>query len=170
MSFGNLPVLATIGAFIIALSVLVFLVNVIYTSRRGPKATADPWDARTLEWSTSSPPPAYNFAHVPVVTHRDDLWHRKYTEDDEGRLVKLPAGAAVDIEDEAHAPVDPHSIHMPSPSIWPMIFALALPILGYGFVFKNYFLLAAGVVVALFGLNGWAIEPSTEPEHAEEGH
>ncbi|HWS48247.1 MAG TPA: cytochrome c oxidase subunit I [Acidimicrobiia bacterium] len=170
MGWDTMNLLATIGAFIIALSVLVFLVNVIYTSRRGPKATADPWDARTLEWSTSSPPPAYNFAHVPVVTHRDDLWHRKYTEDDEGRLVKLPAGAAVDIEDEAHAPVDPHSIHMPSPSIWPMIFALALPILGYGFVFKNYFLLAAGVVVALFGLNGWAIEPSTEPEHAEEGH
>jgi cytochrome c oxidase subunit I len=65
---------------------------------------------------------------------------------------------------------------MPSPSYWPLIFALSLPIMGYGFVFKNWFLLAAGVLVAFFGLNGWAIEPSTEhstgpdPTHGEVVH
>jgi cytochrome c oxidase subunit 1 len=163
MGWDTLNLLATIGAFIIALSVLVFLVNVIYTARRGEKASSDPWDARTLEWSVSSPPPEYNFAVVPVVTSLDDWWHRKYTEDDEGRLVKLPAGGA-DAADQLPANFDPHNIHMPSPSYWPLIFAVSLPIMGYGFVFKNWFLLGAGVVVALFGLLGWGIEPPTEPE------
>ena len=55
----------TVGAFVIALSVLVFLVNVIYTGRRGTIAGADPWDGRSLEWSIPSPPPEYNFAEIP---------------------------------------------------------------------------------------------------------
>jgi cytochrome c oxidase subunit I len=164
MGWDTLNLLATIGAFIIATSVLVFLVNVIFTARRGERVGHDPWDARTLEWSIPSPPPEYNFAVVPVVTSLDDYWHRKYTEDDEGRLVKLPTGGADEGEELIPAGFDPHSIHMPSPSYWPLIFALSLPIIGYGFVFKNWFLLAAGVLVAFFGLNGWAIEPSTEPD------
>ncbi len=169
MGWDTMNLVATIGAFIIALSVLVFLVNVIYTAKAGPKAPQDPWDARTLEWSIPSPPPEYNFATVPIITHLDDFWHRKYTEDDEGRLVKLPAGAAVDTEAHADAAVDPHSIHMPSPSYWPLIFAMALPIIGYGFVFKNWYLLALGVVWGFFGISGWAIEPATEPDTGE-GH
>jgi cytochrome c oxidase subunit I len=164
MGWDTLNLLATIGAFVIATSVLVFLVNVIFTTRRGEKVGHDPWDARTLEWSIPSPPPEYNFAVVPVVTSLDDHWHHKYTEDDEGKLVKLPAGGAGEGDDLIPAGFDPHSIHMPSPSYWPLIFALALPIMGYGFVFKNWYLLAAGVVIAFFGLNGWAIEPSTDPE------
>ncbi|MDQ1478952.1 MAG: cytochrome c oxidase subunit, partial [Actinomycetota bacterium] len=165
MGWDTLNLLATIGAFIIATSVLVFIVNIVFTSRRGERVGHDPWDARTLEWSIPSPPPEYNFAVVPVVTSLDDYWHRKYTEDDEGRLVKLPAGGADDA-DLVPAGFDPSKIHMPSPSYWPLIFALSLPIMGYGFVFKNWWLLAAGVLVAFFGLNGWAIEPSTEPDSA----
>jgi cytochrome c oxidase subunit 1 len=170
MGWDTLNLLATIGAFIIATSVLVFLVNVIYTARRGERVGHDPWDARTLEWSIPSPPPEYNFAVVPIVTSLDDYWHRKYTEDDEGRLVKLPAGGAGDEADLVPVGFDPHTIHMPSPSYWPLIFAMGLPIMGYGFVFKNWYLLAAGVLVAFFGLNGWAIEPSTEPEPSGEAH
>jgi len=166
MGWDTLNLLATIGAFIIALSVLVFIVNVIYTTRRGERVGHDPWDGRTLEWSIPSPPPEYNFAVVPVVTGLDDYWHRKYTEDDEGRLVKLPAGASEEGDDLLPVGFDPSKIHMPSPSYWPLIFALSLPIMGYGFVFKNWYLLAAGVLVAFFGLNGWAIEPSTEPDHS----
>jgi cytochrome c oxidase subunit 1 len=163
----SLNLLSTIGAFIIALSVLVYLVNVIYTTRRGPIAPADPWDARTLEWSTTSPPPEYNFAEIPVVTHRDELWHRKYTEDDEGRLVRLPAGAAVDMEERTTGGDDDGGhgeshIHMPSPSIFPMFTALGLPIIGYGFVFKNWWILAVGVGILLFALTAWAYEPPTE--------
>ncbi len=134
---------------------LIFFVNVIYTTKRGPKAPADPWDARSLEWSIPSPPPDYNFAEIPIVEARDDWWHRKYTEDADGRLVKLPSGGS----DDADEPVavaasstvtdvavadaggvaqasesvdhgDGHGIHMPSPSYYPLVLALGLPCLG----------------------------------------
>jgi cytochrome c oxidase subunit 1 len=122
----------------------------------------DPWDARTLEWSIPSPPPEFNFAEIPEVHARDDWWHRKYTEDDEGWLLKLPAGAAVDTEAGRAEPT--HHIHMPSPSYWPLVFAAGFPFFGYGFVFKNWWLLAAGVVVMFFGMYAWVTEPATEPE------
>ena len=94
MGWDTLNLLATIGAFIIALSVLMFLVNVIYSyAARSDGRPPTRGTRGTLEWITTSPPPEYNFPEVPIVTHRDELWHRKYTEDDEGRLVKLPAGA-----------------------------------------------------------------------------
>jgi cytochrome c oxidase subunit 1 len=164
MGWATLNRLSTVGAFIIALAVLTYLVNVIFTTKTAPPAPSDPWDARTLEWSIPSPPPEYNFAHVPVVTHRDEWWHRKYTEDDEGRLVRLPAGAAVDVEEEVQHEGG-HGIHMPSPSYWPLVFALGLPVIGYGFVFKNWWILALGVVIGFFGISAWAIEPATEPGH-----
>jgi cytochrome c oxidase subunit 1 len=53
---------------------------------------------------------------------------------------------------------------MPSPSYWPLVLALGLPIIGYGFVFKNWFLLGVGVAVGFFGLSAWAVEPATAPE------
>jgi cytochrome c oxidase subunit I len=164
MGWGTLNLMATIGAFIIAAGVAVFLVNVIFTAIRGEEAPEDPWDARTLEWLTSSPPPEYNFAEIPVVTARDEFWHRKYTEDDEGRLVKLPASEASRIPPR-HDPSEPHGIHMPSPSYWPFVVALGLPIIGYGFVFKFWWLLAIGVVILLFGINAWTSEPATEEMH-----
>jgi cytochrome c oxidase subunit 1 len=158
LGWDTLNKLETVGGFVIALAVLIFIVNVVRTQLRGEQAPEDPWDARTLEWMTSSPPPEYNFAEVPIVTHRDHFWHTKYTEDDEGRLVKLAKGGS-----DAKEPATHGHIHMPSPSYWPFVFALGLPFLGYGFVFKNWWLLAAAVVWLMFGMTGWATEPSTEP-------
>jgi heme/copper-type cytochrome/quinol oxidase subunit 1 len=82
--------LITVGSFIIALSVLVFVVNAIVSKGRGAIAGNDPWDGRTLEWTIPSPPPEYNFAEVPEVHSRDDFWHQKYTEDEEP--APLPSG------------------------------------------------------------------------------
>ena len=164
MGWDTLNLMATIGAFIIALSVLVFLVNVIATLRKDEYCKEDPWDARTLEWMTSSPPPEYNFAEIPVVTHRDEWWHRKYTEDDEGRLVKLAPSPESTIPPRRD-PAQPHNIHMPSPSYWPFVLALGLPIIGYGFVFQYWWLLGIGALISFFGLNAWTSEPASEEGH-----
>jgi cytochrome c oxidase subunit 1 len=163
----------TVGAFIIALSTLIFLVNLIVSRRAGRPASDDAWDGRTLEWSIPSPPPEYNFAEIPEIEDRDDFWHHKYTEDDDGRLVRLPKGGAVattehgaggDAAESGGGGHDDHAIHMPSPSYFPMVLAAGLPILGYGAVFKNFWFVPIGAVVVLFGLYAWAIEPATEPE------
>jgi cytochrome c oxidase subunit I len=145
----------TIGAFVIALSVAVFLYNFFRSLRQGEIAGPDPWDGRTLEWSIPSPPPEYNFAEIPVVHARDDWWHRKYTETSDGRIVPIPAGAA-DAEHEAGDAT--HHIHIPSPSYYPVIAAAGLPIMGYGLI---YFFPAVlvGLVVLLLGIYGWALEP-----------
>jgi cytochrome c oxidase subunit 1 len=159
LGWDTTNLIITIGAFIIAFSVLVFIVNAIVSRSRGEIAGDDPWDARTLEWSIPSPPPEYNFAEVPIVESRDDFWHRKYTEDDEGRLLALPKGGAGDHDDHDAAPGG-HHIHMPAPSYFPLILALGLPIMGYGAVFKELSLGIVGAIIALFGMYAWAIEPT----------
>jgi len=83
--WGTLNLIVTIGAFIQGVAILVFVANLIYSYFRGAKAGNDPWDAWTLEWSVSSPPPAYNFASIPVVESRRPLWDLKHPEDPDSR-------------------------------------------------------------------------------------
>src|SRR5262245_3733796 len=73
--------LSWVGAAFQALAVLVFAYNVVWSLRRGSIAGPDPWDAWTLEWSTTSPPPEYNFAELPVVRSRRPLWDLKHPDD-----------------------------------------------------------------------------------------
>jgi cytochrome c oxidase subunit 1 len=69
------------GALIQTVATLIFVYNLIWSYFRGPEAGADPWDAWTLEWSTTSPPPPYNFAVIPGVNSRRPLWDLKHPED-----------------------------------------------------------------------------------------
>src|SRR5580692_5684155 len=73
--------IVTIGAFFQAAGILVFVFNFLWSLRKGEPAGNDPWDAWTLEWSTSSPPPDYDFATTPVVRSRRPLWDLKHPED-----------------------------------------------------------------------------------------
>ncbi len=156
--------LSTVGAFVIALSVLVFLYNVVRTRRKGQTAGADPWDARTLEWSIPSPPPAHNFDEIPVVHSVDAYWHTKYAEGPDGRLAPVMAGGSnghTEDDHEGHEEDHGHGIHMPSPSYFPLIAALGLPILCYGLLY-SVILAVDGALTVLVGLYGWAGEPSAE--------
>jgi cytochrome c oxidase subunit 1 len=73
--------IVTIGVFFQAAGVLVFVANLLWSCFRGKAAGNDPWDAWTLEWSTASPPPEYNFATIPEVGSRRPLWDLKHPED-----------------------------------------------------------------------------------------
>lgn len=155
----------TVGAFIIAISVLVFMYNVVRSARRGEVAGPDPWDARTLEWSIPSPPPEYNFERIPVVHARDEWWHRKYAETPDGRAVPIPAGGAESFEVRDYGGTESprvgeshHGIHVPSPSFYPFITALGLPIMAYGLIYF-FPVVIVGAIVMLLGIYGWALEP-----------
>ena len=76
--------IATLGVPLQILAVLLFLINVVISLRRGAEAGNDPWDAWTLEWATSSPPPPYNFETVPVAASRRPLWDLKHPDDPDG--------------------------------------------------------------------------------------
>jgi cytochrome c oxidase subunit 1 len=170
------------GAVLIAISVMLFMYNVAKTRRHGVLAGDDPWDARTLEWMTTSPPAEHNFDEIPVVSGRDELWHRKYITDEQGRLVRVPTGGADDSghtrvaelehgrhgDDggaDGHGHDGGHGIHMPSPSYYPALVSIAFPLIGFGAIYGWWF----GALGALFlfaGVYGWASEPVTEESEA----
>ncbi len=158
--WNTMNMIETVGAFIIALSVLIMFVNMLYSTRRGPIAGPDPWDGRSLEWSIPSPPPAYNFAEIPMIEARDDWWHRKYTEGPDGRLIPLPHGGAAAAEEQPSVT----GIHMPSPSFFPLVIAAGLPCLAYAAVFQEILWVIPGLLFLLFGAYVWLLEPPTQEE------
>jgi cytochrome c oxidase subunit 1 len=162
IGFWNL--IASIGAFVIAIGVLLFLINVYVSHRKGTKpAPLDPWDARSLEWMTTNPPKEHNFDQIPTVHALDEFFHRKYEDrgTDEHHDYHLVA-TAEDILAEQEANADKH-IHMPSPSYWPIIAAFGLPVMAYGIIYHTL-LIVAGAAIVMLGVFGWALEPSVADE------
>jgi len=160
-------VAVTVGAFTIALSIAVFMVNWWTSRRRGPKSGIDPWDARTVEWMTPSPTPEHNFTEPPVVTRLDHFWHLKYDEDEEGRPVRRPDADQLleRLEYEGYNPKSP--IHLPNPSYFPLTTAMGLPLIFYGIIYHTSSwgkaLIVLGALVMLASLIGWGMEPVEEP-------
>jgi cytochrome c oxidase subunit 1/cytochrome c oxidase subunit I+III len=125
----TLNMITTIGAFILAFGILLFLINIAISLRSGALAGPNPWNAPTLEWATSSPPPAYNFAVVPIVASRHPLWEDSLHETDERSSIN--SGLALDHGREtiATTPIDaePDAIlKMPDDSYAPLFLALGL--------------------------------------------
>jgi len=144
--FWNL--LSTIGTFVMGAGLLLFLYSVIQAFINGKPAGNDPWDGRTLEWSTTSPPPYYNFAKQPVVQELDDFWAQKYPES-----VHVEA-----VDPESHWQSEEHGIHIPGQSWYPIIAAAGIFIGGYAVIYDNWWLAALMLGVIVFSTYGWAFE------------
>jgi cytochrome c oxidase subunit 1 len=76
--FTTLNVISTVGAFIIAVAVLIFAVNIWRSRRHGEPAGADPWGGQTLEWATTSPPPEHNFDSLPPIRSERPVWDARH--------------------------------------------------------------------------------------------
>ena len=141
MGWDTWNMVATIGSYTIAAGVLLFLVNFVVTMRKPATAGDDPWGGATLEWATSSPPPVHDFDVIPEVRDRDPLWYN--------RDHHIPA---------AVVPEHNH-IHMPPPSYFPLIIGIGVLLLGVG-ALSHLAVTALGTVVAVYGIWGWALEPT----------
>ena len=156
----------TVGAFIIAFSVLLFIINWMYSKRRGSAAPDDPWDARTLEWTIPSPTPEYNFAVEPMVNSLDDFWHRKYDEDADGRAVRKEKADQI-VADIVYRNGHPdHEIHLPAPSYFPFFAGFGIMLIAYGIIYHTRAwgipLIVTGAVVAIGAFMAWGSEPLEE--------
>src|SRR5690606_23683392 len=122
---------STIGAFILAAGILLFVVNLFYSARRGEPAGDNPWGADSLEWATTSPPPSYGFAVLPIVHTRHPLWDQEELTEGDPRIKNLVQSlgrwpltwrAALTTTPFDARPVE--IFRVAGPSIWPFIAAV----------------------------------------------
>ena len=151
-------IITTIGAYLFALGVLIFVANVLYSRKHGALAGPNPWDAPTLEWSVPSPAPPYNFVVLPSVASRHPLWEARLDEGD-GESV-LDRGLLLDHHHETLGTTvmdgEPDVIlKMPSDSYSPFLMMLCISAFFAGLLVHWWWLagaaVAAGIIVAL----GW---------------
>jgi cytochrome c oxidase subunit I len=158
MGWNMLNLLISIGSFVFAIGVLLFFINAIRSRRRGVPAGANPWDAPTLEWSVSSPPPAYNFALIPTVGSRHPLWEGRLGE--QGTVSSIERGMLLDAGKEtigtSALDATPDMIlEMPADSYAPLLLALGASIVFVGVLLKLWLLAAAGAIVSATALLMW---------------
>jgi cytochrome c oxidase subunit I len=153
-----LNVITSVGSFLFAAGTLLLFINVLVSLRRGKPAGANPWDAHSLEWTTTSPPPPYNFAVVPTVNSRHPLWEGRL-EEGEGRTA-ISEGPALEHEKEAmltsSIDADPMLIaKMPEDSVTPFVLTLAMALFFTGLLIHGWTLAVIGAVVILASLVVW---------------
>jgi len=151
-AFWNL--VSTVGAFVLGLSFLLLLVVAVASLRAPATAGNDPWDGRTLEWRTSSPPPVENFAAVPPVHGRDTFWREKHGDRHGRRPTPAPAPP-------------PGPLHLPSPSHFPILVALGLVVAAAG-ALLSVWIVVAGLGVAVLALFRFALEHHANRAHAHQ--
>jgi cytochrome c oxidase subunit I+III len=167
--WATLNLVSSLGAVVFAAGVLVFVVNLVRTGLTGPPAVDDPWGADTLEWTTSSPPPPYNFAVPVVVRSRQPVWEPAPAGTDPdveavmARLADPPPGAR---EQHITTAVDARYLgvtHLPGPSMWPLVTALTMAVLLVGVLVDSVPLAVVGIVGSVGAVIGWLRpEPGTE--------
>jgi cytochrome c oxidase subunit I+III len=154
--------ISTAGAFVLALGVLLFVVNVLWSHRRGERAPDDPWRGDTLEWAVSSPPPVYQFWSLPVVRSRHPLWEQRDLEPGD-------AATAAELEAMRGRPTTwrstltvsttdgrPEGIAwIPGPTIWPLVLSLGFLLLFTGALLNSLLITGAGAVVSAVATGGW---------------
>jgi len=143
--------LSTIGAFVVAVAVVVFVVNGVWSLYRGAIALDNPWGAASLEWATSSPPPVYNFEHIPVVETRTPLWDTVgelpvvtgLRVDDKEMLLTTVVAAAPDMREP-----------LPQASLWPFVAACATAVFFISSIFSPW-AVVFGAIPATIALTAW---------------
>jgi hypothetical protein len=148
----------TIGGFITAAGILVLFANLVVSYRRGEDAGPDPWHGATLEWTTSSPPPEYNYAVIPVVRSAYPNWDLDDRERDREHLAAGTRTLERGHEQPVTTPVEGDWIdtaQMPHGSPWPILLAVAAAMLAVTLLIGQFIGAAAALALVLVILVGW---------------
>lgn len=148
-----------------AVGLLVYLANIVRSLRRGAVAPANPWDAPTLEWAPSSPPPPYNFQPPPTVSGRSPLWNEPETQP---VVVGLRIDARYVLITRVMDAEPDHVEEMPEPSIWPFVTAVAVSGLFIGSIFTPWAVLW-GAIPVFVAMVCWFWPRKGKPPSAFEG-
>jgi cytochrome c oxidase subunit 1/cytochrome c oxidase subunit I+III len=156
--WGTVNLITTIGAFVLATGVLLLVVNVLVSLRKGAIAGDNPWDGPTLEWLTSSPPPSFNFAVIPMVASRHPLWEDRLGEGT-GKSA-LDSGMVLDDGKETIATTvidgEPDLIlRMPDDSVAPFVTTLAISVFFTGMLMNSFAAMGAAAAAILLCLLWW---------------
>jgi cytochrome c oxidase subunit I+III len=141
MGWSTLNLVESLGAYLLVVGLLIIVVNLVLSWRRAVPAGNDPFGGDTLEWSVSSPPPAYNFPVIPKVSSPYAMWDHQDREADEKRLEEgelvldqgheTPASSVLDADyDEI--------LDMPSKSWAPMVLAVVLGLMFMMLLLQHY--------------------------------
>jgi cytochrome c oxidase subunit I+III len=162
LGWERLNLLATLGAVVMAIGVVLLLVNMWHSYRHGQRVGDNPWEAGTLEWATSSPPASYNFAYPLLVTGREPLWEQL-----DERLVVTGVHTQVrEVLVTSVLDAEPdHRSKFPDSSIWPFLAAIATSGLFIGSIFTPW-AVPIGAIPVTITLIGWFWP--TRDDHYEE--
>ena len=164
--------LSTVGAFTLALGVILTLINFGLSLRRRSEAGSDPWGGDSLEWSETSPPVNAQFNSIPVVRSRHPMWDQitlKPVEGDDPEVVR--AARALDGRPERWrgslvvGVTDGRPLalaHLPRRSIWPFVLSVGFVLLFLAALLDNVWIALPGLVVTLVALGGWFWPLDTE--------
>jgi hypothetical protein len=172
LGWNALNLVVSLGSAAFGLGVGVTVVNLVWSWRRGRPAVPNPWAADTLEWATSSPPPDYNFAGLPVVTSRHPLWDQQplpviVSDDGDPELRDLAPAGALDRRSpmaEGLQGVPAGSLAVPEPTWLPFTVAVGMLVLAVGALHRSVPVLVVGGVAGLVGLVWWTWRTEQEPE------
>jgi cytochrome c oxidase subunit I+III len=161
--------LASIGAYILAAGILATVVNYVWSLRSGAPAGRDPWGSADLEWATTSPPPPYNFAQIPIVRSAEPLWDQPELRHLDQDVFQTRLSLAGEHETLGTTVVDaePESIlPMPESSYVPIATALGIAAIFTGALTRLWPVAALGLLIMVGGLMTWLKPRAGEPPEA----
>jgi cytochrome c oxidase subunit 1/cytochrome c oxidase subunit I+III len=162
LGWSGLNLVISIASFFFALGTLLTLVNFVWSQFRGEPAPPDPWEADTLEWTTTSPPPEYNFAAMPVVNSRHPLWdepHIPLAASAAGSATQaLGVEGAFDKEMTVSEGLDAlpqNTLGIPSPTYLPFLAAVGIAILFVGLLVDAQVVGVIGIFIGVCAVMTW---------------
>jgi len=162
LGWDSYNLISTLGTYLLAIGVLLFVINYFYSLYWGEDAPPNPWGADSLEWSATSPPPNYGFADLPVVRSRHPLWEQETVHPHDDRVARLMDAlshyptrwrgalttSAIDAQPE-------EVFRVSGPSIWPFVTAVGIIVIFGAEIFSLRILVALGALTLIGGLIGW---------------